>query len=171
MVKEKLEALNKAFELINVLASDRRKYLEDHREFHKFVEEADEEYMWVQEKRQVVKSRDTGHDLNATQMLLNKQEQLEDELKFRRPRIDAKIVVAGERLAASGLFNKPENDRLAYKCAGLVTAFEALRAETASRRSILEDSFTSQQYFADANEAESWMRDRMALVSLDSRDR
>lgn len=168
LVKEKLDALNKAFELINVLANDRRKYLEDHRDFHKFVEEADEEYMWVQEKRQVVKSQETGHDLSSTQILINKQEQLEDELKFRKPRIDAKIVMAGERLIASGLFNKPETDKLAYKCSSLLIAFDGLRTEAANRRSILEDSFTSQQYFADANEAESWMKDRMALVSLDS---
>lgn len=168
LVKEKLDALNKAFELISVLANDRRQYLEDHRDFLRFVEAADEEYMWVQEKRQVVKSQETGHDLSSTQVLINKQEQLEDELKFRKPRIDAKIVMAGERLIASGLFSRPETDKLAYKCSGLLTAFDGLRTEAASRRSILEDSFTSQQYFADADEAESWMKDRMALVSLDS---
>ena len=37
LVKEKLDALNKAFELINLLGSDRRLYLEERREFHRFV--------------------------------------------------------------------------------------------------------------------------------------
>jgi len=165
-VKEKLDALNKAFELITVLGAERRKYLEDHRDLHKFVEEADEEWMWLQEKLQVVKSTETGNSLSSTQILINKHEQLEDELKFRKPRIDEKIVRRGEDLISSAKFAKTENDRLAAKCLSLMNAFESLRTEAAQRRSKLEDSFTSQQYFADAAEAEGWMKDRMALVSL-----
>jgi hypothetical protein len=166
LVKEKLDALNRAFELISVLGADRRKYLEDHRDLHRFVEEADEEWMWLQEKLQVVKSTETGSSLSATQILINKHEQLEDELKFRKPRVDDKIVRRGEELIASARFAHAENDRLAAKCLGLLKAFESLRAEAAVRRGKLEDSFTSQQYFADAAEAEGWMRERMALVSL-----
>lgn len=168
LVKEKLDALNKAFELISGLGTDRRKYLENHRELHKFIEEADEEWMWLQEKLQIVKSTETGHDLSSTQILINKHEQLEDELKFRKPRIDDKIILGGEQLISSKIFNQPENDKLASKCMNLLNAFESLKKEAANRRSILEDSFSSQQYFADANEAESWMKDKMALVSLNS---
>lgn len=168
LVREKLDDLNKAFELINVLGSERRKYLEDHRELHKFIEEAEEEHMWLQEKFQIVKSAETGNDLSSTQILINKHEQLEDELKFRKQRIDDKISAKGEQLISSMTYNTPENEKIAYKCSSLLALFETLKKETANRRSILEDSFTSQQYFADANEADSWMKDKMALVSLNS---
>ena len=127
LVKEKLDALNRAFELISVLGAERRKYLEDHRDLHRFVEEADEEWMWLQEKLQVVKSTETGSSLSATQILINKHEQLEDELKFRKPRVDDKIVRRGEELIASARFAHAENDRLAAKCLGLLKAFESLR--------------------------------------------
>ena len=167
LVKEKLDALNKAYELINVLGAERRKYLEEHRQLHKFIEEADEEWMWLQEKLQVVKTTDTGNDLSSTQILINKHEQLEDELRFRKQRIQDKIV-KGEQLVASKIYQKPENEKIAFKSSTLVSAFESLQKATENRRSILEDSYSSQQYFADANEAESWMKDKIALVSLSS---
>ena len=167
LVKEKLDALNKAFELINILGVDRRKYLDERRDFHRFVEEADEECMWLQEKLQLVKSTESGHDLSSTQILINKQEQLEDELKFRMPRID-KMVVEGDQLVASKRFNQQENAKIIAKCHSLQNKFGELREAAVTRRSLLEDSFTSQQYFADANEAESWMNDKLALVSLNS---
>ena len=167
LVKEKLDALNKAFELINILGGERRKYLEEKREIHKFLEEADEDIFWIQDKLQVVKSIEPGHDLSSTQLLLNKQEQLEDELKFRLPRID-KIVANGDKLIASKKFSQPENAKIISKCSTLQSKFAELKEAAAYRRSILEDSFSSQQYFADASEAESWMRDKMALVSLNS---
>jgi hypothetical protein len=93
LVKEKLDALNKAFELINELGAERRKFLEEHRVLHKFVEEADEEWMWLQEKMHIVKMNTVadGQDLSSIQMLINKHEQLEDELKFRKARIDEKV--------------------------------------------------------------------------------
>lgn len=37
LVKQKLDALNKAFELINVLGAERRKYLEERRDYHKYM--------------------------------------------------------------------------------------------------------------------------------------
>lgn len=167
LVKEKLDSLNKAFELINVLCGDRRTYLEEHREYHRFLEEADEEIMWIQEKLQIVKSNDSGHDLGSTQILINKHEQLEDETKFRMPRID-KIVAQGDRIISSKQFNQKESSKIVAKCSDLQAKFSELKQASVNRRALLEDSYSSQQYFADANEVEYWMKDKMALVSLNS---
>ncbi|CAF0717385.1 unnamed protein product [Brachionus calyciflorus] len=167
LVKEKLDALNKAFELINVLSSDRRRYLLEQRDFIKFLEEADEEILWIQEKIQIVKSNDAGHDLASTQILLNKQEQLEDEIKFRSPRMD-KIILQGHQIIEAKKFNKEENEKVRAKISDLENLFKKLKESAAFRRSLLEDALSSQQYYSDANEAESWMKDKMALVSLNS---
>lgn len=164
LVKEKLDALNKAFDLINVLCSERRKYLEERRCLHKFMEEADEESMWLQEKLQMVKSKDAGHDLNSTQLLITKHEQLEDELKFRKPHIDKIIEQSGEQLIKSQVYSTKEIEKLKTRCDSLKAMFESLKEAAIHRRTLLEDSFSSQQYFADANEAESWMKDKMAIV-------
>ena len=167
LVKEKLEALNKAFELINILGSDRRKYLEERREYHRFLEEADEECLWINEKMQIVKSNDAGHDLRSTQIFINKHEQLEDELKFRVPRIE-KIINMGDQLIASKRFNQRENSKILAKCSLLQNKYDELKEATSNRRSLLEDTYSSQQYLADADETEQWIKDKMTLVSLNS---
>lgn len=38
LVREKVDALNKAFDLITVLGAERRKYLEERRDYHKSVD-------------------------------------------------------------------------------------------------------------------------------------
>ena len=165
MVREKLDALNNAFDLINVLGGERRKYLEERREFHKFLEEADEESLWLNEKLQLVKSTDSGHDLSSTQILINKHEQLEDELKFRKSRMD-KLVQNGEKLISSKRYSPKENEKLAQKFYQLNSLYAELLKAAANRRTLLEDSYSSQQYFADASSAEYWIKDKMALVAL-----
>lgn len=42
--------------------------------------------------------------------------------------------------------------------------WDALKAKASQRRQDLEDSLQAQQYFADANEAESWMREKEPIV-------
>lgn len=42
--------------------------------------------------------------------------------------------------------------------------WESLKGKASQRRQDLEDSLQAQQYFADANEAESWMREKEPIV-------
>lgn len=42
--------------------------------------------------------------------------------------------------------------------------WDTLKAKASQRRQDLEDSLQAQQYFADANEAESWMREKEPIV-------
>ena len=50
------------------------------------------------------------------------------------------------------------------KLSELNQTWEALKAKASQRRQDLEDSLQAQQYFADANEAESWMREKEPIV-------
>lgn len=50
------------------------------------------------------------------------------------------------------------------KLAELHGRWETLKGKAAQRRQDLEDSLQAQQYFADANEAESWMREKEPIV-------
>lgn len=51
------------------------------------------------------------------------------------------------------------------KLAELHGRWDGLKGKAAQRRQDLEDSLQAQQYFADANEAESWMREKEPIVS------
>lgn len=42
--------------------------------------------------------------------------------------------------------------------------WDTLKGKAGQRRQDLEDSLQAQQYFADANEAESWMREKEPIV-------
>lgn len=42
--------------------------------------------------------------------------------------------------------------------------WDGLKGKATQRRQDLEDSLQAQQYFADANEAESWMREKEPIV-------
>lgn len=146
----------------------------------RFLEEADEELMWISEKNQILKSSEsaTGHDLGSTQILINKHEQLEDEIKFRVTRID-KLLGQGSQLKTATntkpgsstptyRFSTQEQAKIVAKCQMLAGRFGELKEAATQRRALLEDSYTSQQYHVDANEAESWVKDKLALVSLSS---
>lgn len=166
LVKEKLDALNKAYELINVLAGDRRKYLEDRRDFYKLIEECDEELFWLEEKLQVIKSVDPIQaDFSTIQNLLNKQEQLEDEIKFRTARIE-KLLAQSSSLVSSKRFNSTECNKCLAKSSALESNLAQMKEGTSGLRSLLEDLLTSQQYMADVDEATAWCKDKLTLVSL-----
>ncbi len=167
LVKEKLDALNKAYELINVLGGDRRRYLEERRDLYKFVEECDEESMWLNEKIQIVKSTEPSNDIGSLQIMINKHEQLEDEIKFRASRID-KIINQSQQLIGSKRFTPSECGKCLTKSASLESKFNELKESASGLRSLLEDLYTSQQYFSDANEAAAWCKDKMALVAVDN---
>lgn len=165
-MRDKLDALNNEFKLIQVLAAQRRKFLEERRELFKFIEEAEEEELWVQEKFQLIKSLDLGHDLNSILNLLQKHEQLEAEIKHHKQRID-KIIQSGQGLVASKSFTDAENKIIAQRSNQLKNRYEILYDAAKNRRISLEDSYSSQQYYADSNEAESWIADKMAIVKVE----
>lgn len=50
------------------------------------------------------------------------------------------------------------------KLSELNQKWESLKSKASQRRQDLEDSLQAQQYFADANEAESWMREKEPIV-------
>ncbi len=164
LVKEKLDALNKEFEIIQELSLLRRQQIEQKRDFYKFTEVADEETSWLQEKLQLAMSSDLGHDLNSTMNLVHKHEQLEAEIKFRKPRCD-KIVQNGQSLVSSKTLNDTESRSIGQYCKTLNGKFDGLVDAARTRRVLLEDSYTLQQFYADTDEAGSWIADKTALVN------
>lgn len=55
-------------------------------------------------------------------------------------------------------------EEVKVKLAELHGRWDTLKAKASQRRQDLEDSLQAQQYFADANEAESWMREKEPIV-------
>ena len=50
------------------------------------------------------------------------------------------------------------------RLADLKTRWEGLNSKAKERRQLLADSLQAQQYYADASEAESWMKEKEPIV-------
>ncbi len=82
------------------------------------------------------------------------------EIAGHEPRI-LDVCQTGENMAQQGHFAA---DDIGKRIGALKAGWEALRQKSDNRRKLLDDSLQAQQYFADANEAESWMHEKEPLV-------
>lgn len=67
-------------------------------------------------------------------------------------------------LVGAGLPGHFAGEEVQLKLGELHGRWASLKAKAGQRRQDLEDSLQAQQYFADANEAESWMREKEPIV-------
>lgn len=130
-----------------------------------------------------------GKDLIGVQNLLKKHQALQAEVSGHEPRIKA-VSVKGEAMVEEGTalslasflqqaglraaWLKPPfvclgpghfaGEEVKAKLAELHGRWDVLKSKASQRRQDLEDSLQAQQYFADANEAESWMREKEPIV-------
>uniref|UniRef100_A0A3Q1EVZ1 Spectrin alpha chain, non-erythrocytic 1 n=1 Tax=Acanthochromis polyacanthus TaxID=80966 RepID=A0A3Q1EVZ1_9TELE len=101
-----------------------------------------------------------GKDLIGVQNLLKKHQALQAEITGHEPRIKS-VTQKGEAMVEEGHF---AGEDVKAKLAELHGRWDTLKAKASQRRQDLEDSLQAQQYFADANEAESWMREKEPIV-------
>ncbi|XP_067948494.1 spectrin alpha chain-like isoform X2 [Watersipora subatra] len=126
-----------------------------------FLRDAEDELEWIREKEPLASSTNRGRDLIGVQNLIKKHQALETELENRQSRINdvmraGEAMVDGEHFAAEQIDSK--NKELEERWTELKTAAE-------QRRELLDDSLHAHQYFTDANEAESWMTEKVPVVS------
>jgi len=88
---------------------------------------------------------------------------MEGELASHRAVIEA-VSLTAQDLNASSHFASP---RIRELRKNLQEAWSSLQESTAQRTQTLQDSLAMQQYYVRAVEAESWMNDRLPLVSLE----
>uniref|UniRef100_A0A8C8EVX4 Spectrin alpha, non-erythrocytic 1 n=1 Tax=Oncorhynchus tshawytscha TaxID=74940 RepID=A0A8C8EVX4_ONCTS len=151
--------------------------------------DVEDEETWIREKEPIAASTNRGKDLIGVQNLLKKHQALQAEIAGHEPRIKA-VTQKGEAMFLCIRINNnlkwsthtdsmvkkaQQNAQLRASChfAGeevkvkleeLNGRWDTLKGKAGQRRQDLEDSLQAQQYFADANEAESWMREKEPIV-------
>ncbi len=88
---------------------------------------------------------------------------MEGELASHKPVIEA-VSSTAQDLNASGHF---ASTRIRELRMNLQEAWSTLQEYTVQRTRTLQDSLAMQQYYVRVVEAESWMNDRLPLVSLE----
>ncbi|KAK3093776.1 hypothetical protein FSP39_020076, partial [Pinctada imbricata] len=149
--------------VVNNKSNDRKRKLEVAKKYYQFLQDAEEEERWAQERIDLCRSTFTGKDLNAALMLLKKHEALEAEMHGRKPWCD-QICANGQDLVNSGHEGRAE---IGTKINSLMDKWKLLKELADARRTKLEDGIEAHQYYADATEAESWMKEKMPLVTSD----
>ena len=101
-----------------------------------------------------------GRDLIGVQNLMKKHQVLQAELQGHEPRI-VTVCDEGEMMINDQHF---ASDEIRNRITELTDRWQSLKDKGEQRRQDLEDSLQAQQYFADANEAETWMGEKEPIV-------
>ncbi|XP_052769142.1 spectrin beta chain, non-erythrocytic 2-like isoform X1 [Mya arenaria] len=163
MLEKRLDDLNAELERVKNMSSQRKRKLEEAKRYYQFQQDAEEEERWAAEKIAFVKQTDIGKDLNAACVLLKRHEQVEAEMSGRFPVCES-VCGVGQDLVNQ---NHPDRAGIGSRIRALMDCWKQLQDLAKTRRIKLEDAIEAHQYYTDANEAESWMKEKMPLVTSD----
>ncbi|XP_075555519.1 spectrin beta chain isoform X3 [Dermacentor variabilis] len=163
LVAERVKQLEEAYAELLALATERRRRLEDSRRLWQFYWDMAEEQAWIEEKDRILSSLELGHDLTMVHLLISKNKAMEDELAAHEQQLQA-VIQAGESLAAEGT---PGSERVAERSGEVLAAWDRLRQLQAQRAERLAKALDFHQFFADADDVDTWMLDTLMLVSSD----
>uniref|UniRef100_A0A3B4VBC9 Spectrin alpha chain, non-erythrocytic 1 n=1 Tax=Seriola dumerili TaxID=41447 RepID=A0A3B4VBC9_SERDU len=159
-IRKKQEALVVRYEALREPMAARKQKLSDSLRLQQLFRDVEDEETWIREKEPIAASTNRGKDLIGVQNLLKKHQALQAEITGHEPRIKA-VTQKGDAMIEEGHF---AGEDVKAKLAELHGRWDTLKAKASQRRQDLEDSLQAQQYFADANEAESWMREKEPIV-------
>ncbi|KAM8933889.1 spectrin alpha chain, non-erythrocytic 1 isoform 4-T4 [Pelodytes ibericus] len=159
-IRKKQEALVGRYEALKEPMVARKQKLSDSLRLQQLFRDIEDEETWIREKEPIAASTNRGKDLIGVQNLLKKHQALQAEIAGHEPRIKA-VTQKGTSMVTEGHFAAEE---VKVKLKELNDKWQSLRNKASQRRQDLEDSLQAQQYFADANEAESWMREKEPIV-------
>ncbi|XP_066294878.1 spectrin alpha chain, non-erythrocytic 1-like isoform X25 [Branchiostoma lanceolatum] len=165
-IKAKQEALQERYDALQEPLAARKAKLADSLRFQQLVRDIEDEEAWIREKEPVASStnRDevavAGRDLIGVQNLLKKHQALQAEIAGHENRIKA-VCQTGQDMVQEEHF---ATDDINSKVSGLEDKWQGLKDKAAQRKQDLDDSLQAQQYFADANEAESWLKEKEPII-------
>ncbi|XP_023313664.1 spectrin beta chain, non-erythrocytic 1 isoform X1 [Trichogramma pretiosum] len=157
----KLTQLNEAYGQLGEYSKERKARLEDARNFFQFLQDHEDEESWLVDRQRICRAGILAKDLRALISLQQKHKALEDEAKTRRPKSE-QLCQAGKRLVTE---QHPSSLEIENRLESLQEHWRVLEELLALRKKQLEEAGEALQFCADANEADSWMKEKMALVA------
>ncbi|XP_053553803.1 spectrin beta chain, non-erythrocytic 5 [Bombina bombina] len=161
VLQAKVNNLHQLYQNLLSLSKTRRLRLEETLKLYEFFRDCGEEESWIHEKWQVLHLSGTGRELNHITALITKNKALEAEIYSRQP-ILAKVVRNGKELCQQLHTDQGEIQK---RIDNIQKQWQLLQEEVKSCKVRLEVAALIKQYFADANEADSWLRERLPLLT------
>lgn len=159
-IKTKQSGLTERYNNIMHPMSSRKQRLMDSLAVQQLFRDVEDEEAWIREKEPIVASTNRGRDLIGVQNLIKKHQAMQAEINNHEPRIDA-VSQTAQHMVEEGHF---ASDEIKSRLGQLHDHWNQLKEKSAQRKQDLDDSLQAHQYFADANEAESWMKEKEPLA-------
>ncbi|CAH0722167.1 unnamed protein product, partial [Brenthis ino] len=160
-IKAKRDALVARYSALDKPMAVRKRRLLDSLQAQQLFRDLDDEAAWIREKEPIIASTNRGRDLIGVQNLMKKHQAVMGEMAQHEARVEA-VRAAGAALRDAGHFAAAD---IAARLHALHATWTQLQEKALQRKQDLEDSLQAQQYFADANEAESWMREKEPMAN------
>ncbi|KAK7095430.1 spectrin alpha chain-like isoform X3 [Littorina saxatilis] len=160
-IHRKAVEVKERYEKLMAPLVSRKQKLTEAQSLQQFLRDVEDEEDWIREKEPIAASTNRGRDLIGVQNLMKKHQALQAELTGHEPRIQ-NVCTTGGQMLKEGHFAQ---DVIKGKVQDLQDRWHQLKDKAGQRKQDLEDSLQAQQYFADANEAETWMREKEPIAA------
>ncbi|KAI1720497.1 spectrin repeat domain-containing protein [Ditylenchus destructor] len=162
VLQQKLDQIEAQFDQLVLLSRERKAALNKAKEYFQFVQDFEEEMNWLSEKQEFCGLMLKNSDITNVMHVTRQYKVLESEMQAHWQRSKA-IIKTGERLLPNPAFK----DDIQVKLAALQARFEQLRTISAQLAKWLAEAEQACQYFQDANDTESWIKEKMHLSRSD----
>ncbi|KAI1305303.1 Spectrin alpha chain [Halotydeus destructor] len=163
-IQNKQQSLIGRYEALLNPMNARRLRLNDSLRVQQLFRDIEDEDSWIREKEPIAASTNRGRDLIGVQNLIKKHQAVLAEINNHEHRIRS-VCTTGDEMINENHFASEE---IRSRLLALDDKWNALKEKANQRKVDLDDSLQAHQYFADANEAESWMKEKEPIVA--SRD-
>ncbi|KAK9736583.1 Variant SH3 domain [Popillia japonica] len=160
-IEHKQRILNDRYAALQNPMAVRKQRLLDSLQVQQLYRDVEDEEAWIREKEPIAASTNRGRDLIGVQNLIKKHHAVLTEINNHDNRITA-VIDAGKQMMEDEHF---ASDDIKNRVEALLNHWVQLKEKANQRKQDLEDSLQAHQYYADANEAESWMKEKEPIVS------
>ncbi|NWX12365.1 SPTN5 protein, partial [Aegotheles bennettii] len=157
----KVQMLRQLYQNLIAVSKSRKSQLEDALKLFEFFRDCKEEESWISEKWKLARMTTLGKDVSQITTSIQKHKALEAECNSHRA-ICADVMRRGWELSQK---NPAHQENILRQTDNLQKLWQQLQDEVADRKSRLQAAALIKQYFADIDEANSWLRERQPLLA------
>ncbi|XP_053802113.1 spectrin beta chain, non-erythrocytic 5 [Vidua chalybeata] len=157
----KVQMLRQLYQNLTAQSKSRKSQLEEALKLFEFFRDCKEEESWISEKWKLARMTTLGKDVSQITASIQKNKALEVECNSHRA-ICTDVMRRGWELSQK---NPMRQDDILRQTDNLQKLWQQLQDEVADRKSRLQAAALIKQYFADIDEADSWLRERQTLLA------
>ncbi|XP_054256450.1 spectrin beta chain, non-erythrocytic 5 [Indicator indicator] len=157
----KVQTLRQLYQNLTALSKSRKSQLEEALKLFEFFRDCKEEESWISEKWKLARTTTLGKDVSQITASIQKHKALEAECSSHRA-LCAEVMKRGLELSQR---NPAHQEDILKQTDNLQMLWQQLQDEVADRKSRLQAAALIKQYFADVDEANSWLREKQPLLA------